>query len=141
MKYKSHKGTTYNNLYIELEKRGITQKDLADLLGVSTRHITQWMSRRVSPNIFFALKIAEILGIDVSKVFSLEPFPIEKPKHKSMLYSLIKSKKMNVRKLSKAIDIPESTIHKWVNKRSYPNRERSRILMEYFNLPIEKIME
>ena len=42
------------------EKRGLTQKDLADRLSLSDKTISKWENERSIPDIFTLLKLAEI---------------------------------------------------------------------------------
>ncbi len=50
-------------------KRGISQKDLAQMIGVTPSTISQLESNRIYPSIPALLKIAEILGVEVGYFF------------------------------------------------------------------------
>jgi transcriptional regulator with XRE-family HTH domain/KaiC/GvpD/RAD55 family RecA-like ATPase len=51
------------------KKRGISQKDLAQMIGVTPSTISQLESNRIYPSIPALMKIAEILGVDVGYFF------------------------------------------------------------------------
>ena len=52
--------TLSKNLRELREKRGLTQKDLADRLSLSDKTISKWETERSIPDIFTLLKLAEI---------------------------------------------------------------------------------
>jgi len=51
------------------KKRGISQKDLAQMIGVTPSTISQLESNRIYPSIPALMKIAEILGVDAGYFF------------------------------------------------------------------------
>lgn len=42
---------------------GITQKELADMLGITSVTIGNWESGRCNPSVAIAMKVGEVLGI------------------------------------------------------------------------------
>ena len=52
--------TLSKNLRELREKRGLTQKDLADRLSLSGMTVSKWENERSIPDIFTLLKLAEI---------------------------------------------------------------------------------
>lgn len=51
------------------EKRGLTQKDLADKLALSDKTISKWEKERSIPDVFTLLKLAEILDCSLDDFF------------------------------------------------------------------------
>ena len=62
----------YNKLSYYRRLRGISQKQLADLIGVTPGTISHYESGRRLPNIQMALKLAQILEVSVEDLFSPE---------------------------------------------------------------------
>lgn len=52
--------TLSRNLREMREKKGLTQKDLADRLSLSDKTISKWETERSIPDVFTLLKIAEL---------------------------------------------------------------------------------
>jgi transcriptional regulator with XRE-family HTH domain len=50
-------------------KRGISQKELADLVGVTSSTISQIESNLIYPSLPALLKLAEVLSVDVNSLF------------------------------------------------------------------------
>ena len=48
------------------EQRGLTQKQLADLIGVAQQHVSRWENGNHRPSIDILMKIAEILNCNIS---------------------------------------------------------------------------
>ena len=48
------------------EKRGLTQKNLADKIGVAQQHISRWETGKHRPSIDTVQKLAEILNCNIS---------------------------------------------------------------------------
>ncbi len=51
------------------EKRGLTQKDLADKLALSDKTISKWEKERSIPDVFTLLKLAELLDCSLDDFF------------------------------------------------------------------------
>lgn len=51
------------------EKRGLTQKDLADKLSLSDKTISKWENERSIPDVFTLLKLAELLDCALDDFF------------------------------------------------------------------------
>lgn len=52
-----------------LKERGISQVWLAKQVGVSDRQVRYWCSGERLPNIKYATKVAEVLGVEVEKIW------------------------------------------------------------------------
>ena len=52
--------------------RGMTQKQLADICGVTRTHITNLETGKFSPSVDIAKKIGQALGFDWAEVFDHE---------------------------------------------------------------------
>lgn len=61
-----------NNLKTVRAIKGITQEELAQLLGVSRQTIISIESSRYVPSTLLSLKISKILGKNVEEIFQLE---------------------------------------------------------------------
>ena len=49
----------------ELEYKGLTQKELAELTGISINTIRGWVSKDLVPDVFSAVKVAKALDVPV----------------------------------------------------------------------------
>ncbi|RUO38575.1 transcriptional regulator [Aliidiomarina shirensis] len=61
----------YNRVAIERKLRGLSQQQLADAIGVSRKTISTIETRRFTPSIVVALKIAGYFAVPVESIFSL----------------------------------------------------------------------
>jgi putative transcriptional regulator len=66
--------TLYNRLKAMRARRGLTQADLADAVGVSRKTINTVENRVFIPSTILALKLARALDCPVSELFALDPF-------------------------------------------------------------------
>ncbi|MDD5618158.1 MAG: helix-turn-helix transcriptional regulator [Candidatus Omnitrophica bacterium] len=66
------------NNYLKLHriKAGLTQLELAKMLGIKERVITFWETGRSDPHITQAMDIARILGVEAKQIFP-DLFPNE----------------------------------------------------------------
>ena len=60
------------NMKIERVKNGFTQEKLAELVEVSTKHITKIENAKVTPSIFLIYKIAEALNVSIDTLTKRE---------------------------------------------------------------------
>ncbi|MFT4186321.1 MAG: helix-turn-helix transcriptional regulator [Micrococcaceae bacterium] len=64
-----------DNLLKELRKaKGLTQKQLAQLAGCSSRSIISIEQGKYKPSITLAYKLAQLLGTNIEKLFKLEQY-------------------------------------------------------------------
>lgn len=61
----------YNRVAIERKLRGLSQQQLADAIGVSRKTISTIETRRFTPSVVVALKIAGYFAVPVESIFSL----------------------------------------------------------------------
>jgi len=54
-----------HNLKVERAKNELTQEKLAELSGISAKHITKIESAKVSPSIYIIYKLAKILNTSI----------------------------------------------------------------------------
>lgn len=66
--------TLYNRLKAMRARRGLTQADLAEAVGVSRKTINTVENRVFIPSTILALKLARALDCPVSELFALDPF-------------------------------------------------------------------
>lgn len=63
----------YNQLPALRAQRGISQQELADGIGVSRKTISTIETRRFTPSVVIALKLAHYFQRPVEAIFSLQP--------------------------------------------------------------------
>lgn len=63
-----------NNIAKLRSKRGLSQQELADAIGVSRKTISTVETGRFTPSVVIALKIAQHFEVPVERVFSLDEF-------------------------------------------------------------------
>jgi len=61
-----------NNLPIFRVKHGMSQQELADAIGVSRKTISTIETRRFTPSVVIALKLASFFNVPVEEIFTLE---------------------------------------------------------------------
>lgn len=69
-----HKGTISNNIRrLRFDAGEMTQKDLADRVGVTRQTIVAIEAAKYSPSLELAFQIAHAFGVPLSDVFSWTP--------------------------------------------------------------------
>ena len=64
----------FANRIVELRKqKGLSQKELGDMLGVSNKAVSKWENGESMPKLSTMLKLAEIMGIDGNELIGLQP--------------------------------------------------------------------
>jgi putative transcriptional regulator len=63
----------YNQLAALRAQRGLSQQELADAIGVSRKTISTIETRRFTPSVVIALKLAQYFQRPVEVIFSLQP--------------------------------------------------------------------
>ncbi len=56
------------NIKVERTRKRLTQEELAEKSGISTKHITKIENGRVTPSIYFVYNIARALGVSIDKL-------------------------------------------------------------------------
>lgn len=56
------------NIKIERIKKNLTQEQLAEISGISTKHITKIENGKVTPSSYLLYKIAQSLNISLDKL-------------------------------------------------------------------------
>lgn len=70
----------FANRIVELRKqKGLSQKELGDMLGVSNKAVSKWENGESMPKLSTMLKLAEIMGIDGNELIGLQPGQNESP--------------------------------------------------------------
>ena len=72
MKREEWKETFAENLKSILDERGMTQRELAEDSGVSTTAISEYISKRQTPNIMAIINIAYALDMEVSELVDFD---------------------------------------------------------------------
>ena len=60
--------------------KGLTRQQLADAVGVHYQTIGDLERGEYSPSLLLALRIAEVLSLEVSEIFSIRKFPVDEMK-------------------------------------------------------------
>ena len=60
-----------HNLKVERAKNELTQEKLAELSGVSAKHITKIESAKVSPSIYIVYKLAKVLNTSIDRLVNV----------------------------------------------------------------------
>ncbi len=56
------------NIKVERARKNITQETLAEMAGISTKHVTKIENAGVTPNIYFIYKIAQALDVTIDEL-------------------------------------------------------------------------
>ena len=67
--------TVFPVLQAELDKQHLPRHVFAKKLGFSARAVSEWMTGRCEPKLFTAIKVKEVLGVDMplEELFAKEP--------------------------------------------------------------------
>jgi DNA-binding XRE family transcriptional regulator len=65
----------HSRLTLYRTDRGLSRRELADLVEVNPQTIGFLERGTYSPSVELALKLSKVLGVTVEALFSLEPFP------------------------------------------------------------------
>ena len=74
---KQQKKRTLQNLRVELFKRGITQTEAANQMGLSRQCFYNRMSGKAKFSLAEAQKLAKVLSVDIQKVFEIIEVPMD----------------------------------------------------------------
>jgi putative transcriptional regulator len=64
-----------NSLKVQRAERGITQEELAEMVGVTRKTINTIERARFIPSTVLALRLARVLRVSVEELFQLEGSP------------------------------------------------------------------
>lgn len=65
----------FNRINLFRQERGLSRKELADLVSVNPQTIGYLERGDYRPTVELALKLARAFGVSVEALFALEPFP------------------------------------------------------------------
>lgn len=65
----------YNRIAVLREDRGVTRKELAEIVGVNFQTVGYLERGEYNPSLDLALRISEFFGLPVESVFSTRPLP------------------------------------------------------------------
>jgi DNA-binding XRE family transcriptional regulator len=68
-------GMLFNRINLFRQERGLSRKELAELVGVNPQTIGYLERGDYRPTVELALKLAQAFGVSVETLFALEPFP------------------------------------------------------------------
>jgi transcriptional regulator with XRE-family HTH domain len=95
-----------------INERGITQKDLAQAIGVSTGNISDWKSGRAKPSIDVLNRIANYFGVSIDYLVG----------------------RTDVRNIDDLIEIAHIGVITWINDRAFSNDESSALRAHFYEL-------
>ena len=114
-----HKDESYyrrvfaNNLKYYIQEKGVTQKEVAEALGLSQGGLSDWMTLRRTPGMDRVQKLAEYFGVEISDL-------VEEPSVKNKYYVSKELKKIE----EKIKSSPESIeLHLSIEKLSAENKK------------------
>ena len=65
----------YNRVRVLRQERGLSQRELAEALGINYRTVGYLERQDYEPSLRLAYQIADFFGVPMEAVFSREPFP------------------------------------------------------------------
>jgi len=74
---RSKEDPVHNRVAAVRAAQGLTRQQLADAVGVHYQTIGYLERGEYSPSLVLALRIAEALGVGITDLFSITPFPME----------------------------------------------------------------
>lgn len=72
---KANEPEVYNRLAVLRAERGLSRKDLADAVGIHYQTVGYLERGEYKPSLVIALQMANLFGLPVEEIFSLEPMP------------------------------------------------------------------
>lgn len=67
------KAKKYNRIKVVLAQKEVTNRTLAERLGVAEGSVSRWATNTSQPDIKTLFSIAEALGVDVCELLNREP--------------------------------------------------------------------
>ena len=61
-----------NRIKVLRAEKNLTQEELANLIGVSRQTVNSIEKGKYVPSVLIALKMAEVFGVNVEEIFSIE---------------------------------------------------------------------
>lgn len=130
------------------KKRGLSQSDIAFLLGYSPQLVSLWEKDKASPDLSVIGKYAQALSIDLKsfiecneekencfcdeKIFDIKKFS-------SFIKQLRKEKGLTQSELAKSLDVNVKSIGTWENMSSTPSIDQFVTLTKLFNLRYDEL--
>ena len=71
----SEEPPVYNRLTVLRAEQGLSRRDFAEAIGVHYQTVGYLERGEYKPSLLIALRIADLFGVRVEDVFSLQPFP------------------------------------------------------------------
>ena len=71
------------------KEKGMTQKDIADKLGITDKAVSKWERDVAFPDTATIPKLAEILGVSVEELMQAKAVPVNGPKGAGYLINII----------------------------------------------------
>lgn len=130
------------------KKRGLSQSDIASLLGYSPQLVSLWEKDKASPDLSVVGEYAKALSIDLVGFIDCKEqkdngFCIDKSfdikKFSSFIKQLRKEKGLTQSELAKEIGVNVKNIGTWENMSSSPSIDQFITLTKFFNLSYDEL--
>lgn len=72
---KANEPEVFNRLAVLRAERGLSRKDLAEAVGIHYQTVGYLERGEYKPSLVIALQMANLFGLPVEEIFSLEPMP------------------------------------------------------------------
>ena len=80
----------YNNrIRVVLADRNITNRALADMMGVSEMTVSRWVTNKFQPSMSQFVEISKILNVDIKVLIEVAPHEISGTAEEDALYNMM----------------------------------------------------
>lgn len=114
---------------------GITQADLARIIGVDKRQVSAWERGKHAIPLYALQRIAAALELDIIKLMDEQP---DRKKY-SLLANVRREKGYTQSKLAKALGVSQGLISTFENGANKPTEEMLKRISEILGVPIEAL--
>lgn len=65
-----------NRIRVVLADRQVTNRALADMMGVSEMTISRWVTNRFQPSMSQFVEISKLMNVDIKELIEVDPYEI-----------------------------------------------------------------
>ena len=133
--YKAPRRSNDNPVAQARIKKGITQEQLATMIGVDKRQISAWELGRFMPSVATLQKIADALDMDLVELVKAQP-----EKKKCSPIALVRREKgMSQGQLAKAVGVSQGLISTYETGANMPSEEVLQAIANALCVPVSEI--